>query len=222
MRLKVNDNQLIKDLNNIVEYSIGFLEGTKAGKKTMLANLGEQLQEMVGEFIDSNARVDPQKLHHVYEWYRTGSPAARLFDIDYNVTNGGLSIDGTLTQSRSNAKGSKTPFYNKAKVMESGSPVTISPKSAKALRFEKDGKEVFVSGSVTVDNPGGDEVSGSFEETFRLFFITYASQALLSMSGLADHLSNPVEFKKSFAAGARGGKAIGYSAGIKFISGGKY
>jgi len=222
MRLKVNDNQLIKDLNNIVQYSIGFLDGTQAGKKVMLANLGEQLQELVGEFIDSNARVDPQKLHHVYEWYRTGSPAARLFDIDYNVTNGGLSIDGTLTQSRSNAKGASTPFYNKAKVMESGSPVTISPKNAKALRFEQDGKEVFVSGSVRVDNPGGDEVAGSFEETFRMFFMTYASQALLSISGLADHLKNPVEFKKSFSAGARGGKAVGYSAGIKFISGGKY
>jgi len=222
MRVKVNDNQLIKDLNNIVQYSIGFLDGTKAGKKIMLANLGDQLQELVGEFIDANARVDPQKLHHVYEWYRTGSPAARLFDIDYNVTNGGLSIDGTLTQSRSNPKGSNTPFYNKAKVMESGSPVTISPKNAKVLRFEQDGKEVFVSGSVRVDNPGGEEVAGSFEETFRMFFMTYASQALFSISGLADHLKNPVEFKKNFAAGARGGKAVGYSAGIKFISGGKY
>ena len=218
--MKIDDKKLVKDLNNVVAYSIGFLDGVKIGKSKMLANLGAELRELVGEFIDANARVNPQSLHHVYEWYQTGSPAGRLFDIDYNVTVGGLSLNGTLTQSRSIAKNSKEPFYNKASIMEYGVPITISPKSAQALRFEVDGEEVFTKKSVTIQNPGGN-VEGNFQETFRLFFTTYASQALLEVSGLADQLSKPTEFDKNFAAGVRGGRSVGLTAGMKYISGGK-
>ena len=218
--MKIDDKKLVKDLNNVVAYSIGFLDGVKIGKSKMLANLGAELRELVGEFIDANARVNPQSLHHVYEWYQTGSPAGRLFDIDYNVTVGGLSLNGTLTQSRSIAKNSKEPFYNKASIMEYGVPITISPKSAQALRFEVDGEEVFTKKPVTIQNPGGN-VEGNFQETFRLFFTTYASQALLEVSGLADQLSKPTEFDKNFAAGVRGGRSVGLTAGMKYISGGK-
>lgn len=218
--MKIDDKKLVKDLNNVVAYSIGFLDGVKIGKPKMLASLGAELRELVGEFIDANARVNPQSLHHVYEWYQTGSPAGRLFDIDYNVTVGGLSLNGTLTQSRSIAKNSKEPFYNKASIMEYGVPITISPKSAQALRFEVDGEEVFTKKPVTIQNPGGN-VEGNFQETFRLFFTTYASQALLEVSGLADQLSKPTEFDKNFAAGVRGGRSVGLTAGMKYISGGK-
>lgn len=211
----------MKDLNNIVAYSNGFLDGVMAGKPKMLSDLGSQLRELVGEFIDANARVDPKSLHHVYEWYQTGSSAARLFDIDYKVTSGGLTIDGTLTQSKSMSRGSTTPFYNKARVMESGSSVTISPTKSNVLRFENNGEEVFTKGPITVNNPGGDSVAGSFESTFRLFFTTYASQALLEISGLADDLRRPTEFSRNFAAGVKGGRSVGLSAGNKFISGGK-
>ena len=218
--MKIDDKKLIKDLNNVVAYSIGFLDGVKLGKPKMLSNLGIQLRELVGEFIDANARVNPQALHHVYEWYQTGSPAGRLFDIDYNVTVGGLSLNGTLTQSKSIAKNAKEPFYNKASIMENGVPITISPKNARALMFQVEGETIFTKKPVTVQNPGGN-VEGNFEETFRLFFTTYASQALLEVSGLAEQLSKPTEFDKSFAAGVRGGRSVGLTAGIKYISGGK-
>ena len=98
--------------------------------------------------------------------------------------------------------------------------MTISPKNAQALRFEVDGEEVFTKKPVTIQNPGGN-VEGNFQETFRLFFTTYASQALLEVSGLADQLSKPTEFDKSFAAGVRGGRSVGLTAGMKYISGGK-
>lgn len=218
--VKFDDKKVMKDLNNVIQYSIGFLEGAQTGKKFLLANLGQELKVLVADFIDSNARVNPEALHHVYEWYQTGSPAARLFDIDYVIAGGGLSVNGTLRQSRANARNSDVPFYDKARVMERGIPVTIEPKKAKALRFEQDGQTVFTKGSVTVDNPGGTAVQGSFEETFRQFFLTFASQALLEISGLSEGLKNPVAFKSNFAAGVRGGKPVGVSAGLKFISGG--
>lgn len=216
----INDKKLVKDLNNVVQYSMGFLDGVKIGKAKMLNDLGLELKELVAEFIDSNARVDPSSLHHVYEWYQAGSPAARLFDIDYQVVAGGLSMNGMLTQSRSIAKNSKEPFYNKATVMEYGIPVTISPKNAQALRFEVDGEEVFTKNPVHIQNPGGS-VQGNFQEMFKSFFATYASQSILDISGLAEQLRKPTEFSNKFAAGVRGGRAVGVSAGIKYISGGK-
>lgn len=218
--VKFDDKQIMKQLNNAVEYSIGFLEGTEAGKKILLANLGRELKTLVAEFIDANARISPESLHHVYEWYQTGSPAARLFDIEYVVVGGGLSVNGTLRQSQSVPRGSTTPFYDKARVMEKGIPVRIAPKNAQALRFEQNGETVFTKSPVTVNNPGGTEVQGSFQETFRQFFLTFSSQSLLEISGLASNLKRPVEFKQNFSAGVRGGRSVGFSAGLKFISGG--
>ena len=216
-----NDSKFFKDMNNAVAYATGFLDGTKLGKQSMLENFGESLKEIVGQFIDSNARVDPASLHHVYEWYETGNPGARLFDISYIAKAGGLTINGTLTQSSSLSSGSTSPFYNKARIMESGTPVTISPKRASVLRFEDGGQEVFTKGPITVSNPGGDSVAGSFNDAFKTFFETYASQSLLQISGLYDQLKTPVEFSNSFASGVRGGRSVGVSAGIKYITGGK-
>jgi hypothetical protein len=216
--VKFDHAKIIKDLNNAVEYSIGFIDGVESGKKFLLANLGRELKILVAEFIDSNARVSPESLHHVYEWYQTGSPAARLFDIDYFVVGGGLSVDGTLRQSRSTSRNSNTPFYDKARIMERGTSVTIAPKKAQALRFEENGQPVFTKSPITINNPGGSEVQGSFQETFRQFFLTFSSQSLLEISGLADNLKRPVEFKDNFAAGVRGGRPVGFSTGLKFIS----
>ena len=217
---KINDKQLIKDLSNAVEYSLGFLEGAQMAKPKLLSSFGTQIKEMIGDFIDSNARVDPASLHHVYEWYQVGNPAARLFDIDYVVTGKGLSLSGSLTQSTSIQRGSNIPFYDKARIMESGVPVNIAPKNANVLRFDSNGETVFTKKPVHIVNPGGDAVAGSFENAFRSFFITYGSQSLFEISGLAMHLKTPTEFKRKFAAGVKGGKPVGITAGIAFISGG--
>jgi hypothetical protein len=216
--LQVDSKKFMKDMNNIVAYSEGFLEGAKKGKGLMFNFLGKELKEIVGEFIDASARVDPSSLHHVYEWYQTGNKNGRLFDITYTVSNLGLSLYGTLTQSTTIRDGSKEPFYNKAKIMESGIPVTISPKTASKLVFDVDGKTVFTSSPVTVSNPGGDNVSGSFAETFKSYIMTYLSQSLLDISGLSKNLGNPVDFKTNFAAGKNGGRSVGVRVGMQWIS----
>ena len=47
----------------------------------------ESTKELNQKLIDANARINPATLHHVYEWTKTGSPNARLFDIKFSVNS---------------------------------------------------------------------------------------------------------------------------------------
>lgn len=215
---RFDNTQFKKDMDNIINYSLGFLEGAKVGKTKFLVPLGQTTIEMLKEFIDSNARLSPDTLHHVYEWYQTGSPDARLFDIDYTISNLGLSFKSTFRQSTVIKEGSNTPFYDKARIMEDGIPVTITPRASQVLAFEEDGETVFTRGPVTVENPGGTEVQGSFEKVFDIFFGSYFSQAFLQSSGILDKLQNPVAFKRNMQKGKRGGRSAGYQTGYRWIA----
>ena len=218
MITKFNSNQFKKDMNNIVNYSIGFLEGVQRGKTVFLKTLGMETVEVMKEFIDSNARVNPQMLHHVYEWTMVGSPDARLYDISYTASNLGLSFRSSFSQSTSIKDGSRTPFYDKARIMEYGIPVTIRPKVAQVLAFDDNGETIFTRGPVQVMNPGGTEVEGGFEKAFDMFFNKYFSQAFLRTSGVARYLENPNVYKKNMPAGKRMGKTKGLSTGYRWIA----
>jgi hypothetical protein len=218
MRAVFNSNQFKKEMNNIVNYSVGFLEGVQKGKTVFLKTLGLQTVETMKEFIDSNARVNPQMLHHIYEWNQTGSPSARLYDISYTTSNLGLSFRSSFSQSTSIKDGSRTPFYDKARIMEYGIPVTIRPKAAEVLAFDQNGETVFTKGPVQVLNPGGNAVEGGFEKVFDMFFNRYFSQAFLRTSGIAQYLENPVVYKKDMQAGKTMGKTKGLSTGYRWIA----
>jgi hypothetical protein len=213
-----NSKQFKKDMNNIVNYSIGFLEGVQRGKTVFLKTLGMETVEVMKEFIDSNARVNPDMLHHVYEWTMTGSPEARLYDISYTTSNLGLSFRSSFRQSTSIKDGSRTPFYDKARIMEYGIPVTIRPKTAQVLAFEDNGETVFTRGPVEIMNPGGTEVEGGFEKAFDMFFNKYFSQAFLRTSGVARYLENPKVYKKDMPAGKKIGRSKGISTGYRWIA----
>ena len=212
-----DDKQFLKDMNNLVDYSVGFMDGIKMGKQKFLHSVGRSVQDKLEEFLDSNARVNPQALHHVYEWYQTGSPDARLFDIDYTVSNLGLSFKSTFRQSTTVKQGSNTPFYNKARIMEDGIPVTISPRSSNVLVFNDNGEQVFTKKDVHVDNPGGSEVQGSYEKAFDSFFRDYFSQSFMSSSGIGQYLKTPSLYKRNFAAGKKGGRSLGIETGYRWI-----
>jgi hypothetical protein len=214
---KFDDAKFFSELSNIVQYAEGYLDGAQLGKTQMLSKIGKTMKEILEEFIDVNARIDPSSLHHVYEWYQSGSPAARLFDIDYSVTKGGLSFGYTFSQSRSIANGSHTPFYDKASIMENGIPVTIKPVSAKVLAFDNNGETIFTKGPITIDNPGGDNVQGSFAEIFDDFFSKYLTQSYLVDSGFTRHLSTPIDFKNNLAKGKTGGRSVGKQIGYNWI-----
>ncbi len=218
MRAVFTSNQFKKDMNNIIDYSIGFLDGVQRGKTVFLKTIGLETVEVMKEFIDSNARVNPEMLHHVYEWYQTGSPSARLYDISYTTSNLGLSFRSSFSQSVSVKNGSRTPFYNKARIMEDGIPVTIRPKTAQVLSFEENGETVFTKGPVEILNPGGTEVQGGFERVFDMFFNRYFSQAFLRVSGVAKYLENPNVYKKNIQAGKKMGRSKGISTGYRWIA----
>jgi hypothetical protein len=208
----------MKDMKNIVNYSLGFLEGVHQGKSKFLASVGANSVDLLKAYVDSSARVNPAMLQHVYEWERAGSPSARLFDIDYTVSNLGLSMMATFSQSSSIKAGSNVPFYNKAYIMENGIPVTIRPKQSSVLAFEDGGEIVFTKSPINVSNPGGPMAEGGFEKTFNNFFTKYFTQAFLKTSGIADYLENPEVFSKELPAGKKFGKTKGLQTGYRWIA----
>ncbi len=219
MKVDINFKNLFSDLNNLTQYSVGFLDGVQAARPVIMDNLGKEIIEMLKDFIDTNARVDPQTLHHVYEWYQTGSPQARLFDIEYLVRgNSGLSFNYTFSQSTSLSNNSTVPFYNKATIMENGSPVVIKPKNSSVLSFNQDGEQVFTKKPIVVSNPGGDDVEGGFESTIKTFFDSYFTQSFLMTSGVLSHLNNAKSFKDNVLAGSKQGKPLGFKVGYRWAT----
>lgn len=215
MRLKTDTSAFLRDMENVIEYSIGFLDGAKSGQKEMLKSLGEKTKEVLESYIDSNARINPAFLQHVYDWNSSGSSTNRLFEINYTVRGNGLSMGYTFRQSNSVKPGSTTPFYDKARIMEQGIPVIISPRKSDVLAFEADGKTVFTKKSVTVESPGGAEAAGGFQKTIDDFFNNYYSQAFFNSGGILKNLSNPMEYNISRS---RGGRNAGRSSGYRWIT----
>jgi hypothetical protein len=217
MRVRFDGKQFARDMKNMMNYSSGFLEGIQLGKQQLLHSIGAQTVEVLKSYIDSNAKINPSILHHVYEWNKVGSPDSRLYDIDYTISGMGLSFKSSFRQSSSIQDGSRIPFYNKAKIMENGIPVIIAPREAQALRFELNGEEVFTKSPVRVDNPGGN-TEGKYEKTFDSFFNKYFTQAFLRTSGIGAYLENPVVYKKNLAAGKAFGKSKGVSTGYRWVA----
>jgi hypothetical protein len=217
MRVRFDGRQFAKDMKNIMDYSTGFLDGIQLGKQELMKSIGLQTIEVLKSYIDSNAKVNPTILHHVYEWNKTGSPTGRLYDINYTVSNLGLSFNSSFRQSNTVQNGSNTPFYDKARIMENGIPVTIVPVNAQALRYMDNGEEVFTKGPVFVQNPGGD-TQGKFEQVFDNFFNKYFTQAFLRASGIGAYLENPISYKKNLAKGKRLGKPSGVSTGYRWVA----
>ena len=221
MIVRTNTASFNKEMNNIVQYAFGFLDGVQKGKKVFLQNLGVGTIQAMAQYVDVSARGNPAALHHVYEWSQTGSPSARLFDINYTVSNLGLSINSTFRQSRTVRQDSHTPFYNKAKIMEEGIPVTIKPKKSCVLVFTEEGETVFTKSPIVVRNPGGDRVQGSFERTMDEFILRYFKQSFLRASGIYDYINKPTVFKKNIKAGSKVGKSKGVETGFKWIANAK-
>ena len=214
----MNSKSFEMQMNNIVNYSFGFLEGVQKGKKIFLDKLGKGVIQALAQYVDVEARSNPKALHHVYEWNQTGSPTSRLFDLNYTVSNLGLSINSTFRQSRSVSENMTVPFYNKAKIMENGIPVTISPTRSQVLKFSGPNGDVFTKKPIKVDSPGGDAVFGSFESTVDIFISRYFKQSFLRASGLYDYIKKPILYKKNFAVGSKLGKSKGIDTGFKWIA----
>jgi hypothetical protein len=213
----IDSRQFQKELNNIMKYSSGFIEGVHKGKSALYINLAPKIAEMASQFVDVNSKMSPELLHHIYEWEKVGSPEARLFDIDYKISGIGITFTSSLKQSSSIKNGSNVPFYNKARIMEEGVGVTIRPKRANVLRFEIDGQEVYTSREVKVENPGG-QTQGQFEKVLNNFFGVYFRQSFLNSSGLLQHFKSPQVYNKNLASAKRGGRSLGLKTGYQWVA----
>jgi len=135
-----------------------------------------QIEKDFGSFVDSQARVKPRSLHHVYEWRQAGEPSARLFKLNkLNTDRLGFSVTYELLPSKTfaSAEGNRRHvFVSKASVMEAGMPLKIAPRHSKRLVFETNGYKVFMpeGASVIVSRPGGAGVKNSFMMTYSRFF----------------------------------------------------
>jgi hypothetical protein len=186
-RLMVHNKNagILKD-SNVVQISamlyykasvISKLETNKNFIRKFHNMIFDSLKDEFGNYVDAKARTRPKSLHHVYEWDKAGNPAARLFRlkrIDSNTLSFKLDFFFLPSKTFSSNKTSKKKykFPNKASIMESGTPVTISPRSSKRLVFEINNQVVFMpeGASVIVRNPGGKAAKNQFTLAYSHFF----------------------------------------------------
>ena len=218
IKVKFKTTDFMKEMDSIVQYANGFMDGAQAGKKQLLETIGAKTKEILESFIDSNARTNQAVLHHVYEWQQSGNAASRLFDIEYTTSGGGLTLRSTFRQSVSVKNGSTTPFYDKARIIEEGIPVRIKAKVSSVLSFSDGGEQVFTKLPIDVSNPGGSEANGGFQRIVDSFFNSYWKQSFLKTSGIANILRNPIQFKQNLPRAKAGGRSVGYDVGYRWIA----
>jgi hypothetical protein len=216
-----------RDMQNLIDYTLGTLEGVQKGKYQYMQKMGVKVAAILEEYMDSVAKMEPDTMHHVYEWDKVGQKTARLFKIVPTYTKEGMTFSSIFTQSKSlqKSRGSKIPFRDKAFIMENGIRVDIYPRGELLLRYYDEKVGWTTSYHSRVENPGGTEVVGRFGSNFRTFFATYLSQSKLLETGM---LVKP--FSKAYAKNYRGqalqkgkvrsgGRLKGIETGYKWMIG---
>lgn len=216
INVKVDSKNLLNILNNVTQYSQGFLDGIEMNKTQFNRILGGYAAESLGEYIDSKARVNPSSLHHVYEWNRVGDKGSRLFKINVVARQNSISFEGSFLPSKTGAPDSGQVFIDKANVMENKISVTVTPRNSSVLVFEDDGETIFTTNSIYIANPGGDAVAGSFGMVVEEFFDVYFTASILQ--GILKDLATPEEFVQFFSQGSKIGKSAGVKAGRNYYT----
>ncbi len=144
IKLKIDTKDFTKTVNNVIQYSNGFIDETKASKNKIAEKMGKTSINAFYDYLDSLARMHPGMLHHVYEWGEVGNPMERLYELNLKMGNGTVAVNAEFLESISIPENGTEAFYNKAQVMEDGQAVVVNPKNADYLFFEVDGTEVLI------------------------------------------------------------------------------
>lgn len=216
LRVSINNKDLNKKLNNIVKYSNGFVDGIEMQKIILMNRIGEFVVDALGKYIDAQARGNPGALHHVYEWNAAGSEGSRLFKMNAVASSSVIIINGSFLPSSSISDTATEPFVDKANIMENAISITIAPRDSDLLVFESGGQTFFTMNEITIANPGGDGVAGSFGKTVEQFFGTYFTRTLLAP--FLKELSTAEEFVQYFAQGSKSGYPAGIKAGQRYLN----
>lgn len=217
--IKLDGKEAMKMLNNIVDYSNGFIKETKAQERTVASRLADTSIDAFYDYLDVLARTNPGMLHHVYEWGAVGNPDARLVELKKRLAGKSVNIDSEFITSSSIPEGATEPFYEKAEIMEEGIPITVQAVQAKAMFIQYQGEEFFTAGPIVIENPGGEGVRGSFVEAFEEFYNTYFERVYLKSIRYYEHFENPKGFSSNFGSAAKSSNAasIGRTTALKWV-----
>lgn len=213
VQVKFNPKKLVDTMNNIVNYSDGFIKELKNSESKLNKKVANTSINAFYDYLDGLARSHPGMLHHVYEWGQVGDPFGRLYELKMSVGGRSVSVDAEFLYSDTPSNDGSEPFYDKAFIMEEGIPVTVTEKDASALFFEIDGEEFFRHGPITIANPGGSATRGSFVKAFNEFYKDYFQNVYLSSIRFYNHFRNPKEYEKNIRIAAKNKAA--YTLGKK-------
>ncbi len=175
--------KVITNASDTIGNAMAYVEGVAKSTRTYEVDqaIGQSItviaEKSLAAFIDTEARISPRSLHHVYEWNGVGKPLARLWKISGQYKTGSIILSSDFKQSRTyvpikNGTTRRHKFTYKAEVMEKGQTVRITAKNARALFFySNDGSPVFIPRGkfVTVRTPGGREVKNAYQKTMFRF-----------------------------------------------------
>ena len=216
--INLDTTDFMKTMNQAIGYSYGFLSGAENNAIVFNQELAEVIKQAFYKYLDSTARLDPDRLHHMYEWGQTGVDKARLFKIEAFTGRQSIRFVTEFMQSTSVSPTANEPFVNKAEVMESGTTVTVAPRSGDVLAFTgDDGDMVFTTEEVTIESPGGN-VAGQFARVAKEFFTNYLDQALLKE--LIKDMETPTEFKQGWGKGMNNSKGVNQGRRYMTVKGG--
>ncbi len=217
--VRFNARDLVSTLTNTVNYSKGFLNEVKRSEPKLAQKVADMSIDVFYDYLDGLARSHPGMLHHVYEWGQIGDPFGRLYQLQRNMLGNTGSIRADFLESTTTSSNSSEPFYDKATIMEEGSPVVVTEKDAQVLFFEIDGEEFFRHGPIFIANPGGSATRGSFVRAFNEFYTSYFSQVYLRSIRFYDHFNTPKDFLKNFRQASKSTSAsnLGRAAALSWI-----
>jgi len=99
IKLKIDTKDFTKTVNNVIQYSNGFIDETKASKNKIAEKMGKTSINAFYDYLDSLARMHPGMLHHVYEWGEVGNPMERLYELNLKMGNGTVAVNAEFLES---------------------------------------------------------------------------------------------------------------------------
>ena len=205
LKLEIDTSNLRADLN---EFILGLEEVTGPG---VLDSISRAVFSITGERFmiaaDNYSRANPKKMHHVYEWGKTGNKTARLFILERSIIiNGTLLINANFLPSKMPVPVNKellTPgktgkvvtrrsvFSNKASVMEKGTPVSFTAKRVLAIMGNNGMAFIAPGTQINILHPGGIQTKNSFTSYMVEWYNKNAGH-IMDSSGLYEMISDEV------------------------------
>ena len=195
--ITLNMAEFNKTMKQAIGYSEGFLNGAVQNQRYLNEQVAEIIKEQFYKYVDSVARLEPDRFHHVYEWGMVGNDAGRLFRIEAFSGQQSIRFVTDFMQSTSTSPTATEPFVDKASVSEEGSLITLTPRDGGVLSFQsEEGDMVFTPNEITIEQPGGPGVRGSFAAVTKEFFENYLNSTLVRE--LQTQLSTAMSFEQGW------------------------